>query len=347
MTAKSEIQKSVHFSDLDGVRGLLAVTVMLFHYGLNTILARTIGIGPPVWDACVDFFFVLSGFVICKSITNRSVSVIHFSTKRVWRLFPLHVAVLIIFSPVLFNGNETAINLLLNISAIAPLVFQKMENFPAWSMGFEFYLPIIFVALFSRRALSKPVIAGITAVLFIVACAASYQMLSQSTLYFGPFLDFARAIAGLGLGFMAWRIYEKGVFVGFSRWNGPIFILIIVGFFGLVLGSVRFPLLGFLLPLLLLAAIFVGARSHTFFSSWLFQWAGRLSFGIYMVHIPVLLVFIRVVGPAALDGSIVLKSAMIVVSVMVALALHLLIERPGMWIGRSGFSAILDRLKST
>ena len=148
MIAKSEIQDRGHFSDLDGVRGLLAITVMLFHYGLNTVLGRVIGIGPPVWDACVDFFFVLSGFVICKSITDRSVSVLHFAKKRVWRLFPLHIAVLILFSPVLFDGGESAINLLLNISAFAPLVLQKMENFPAWSMGFEFYLPIVFVALF-------------------------------------------------------------------------------------------------------------------------------------------------------------------------------------------------------
>ncbi|UTH48462.1 acyltransferase [Loktanella salsilacus] len=345
MIAKSEMQDSGHFSDLDGVRGLLAFTVMLFHYGLNTILARTIGIGPPVWDSCVDFFFVLSGFVICKSISGRAVSVRHFSAKRILRLFPLHIAVLILFSPVLFDGEEGAIDLILNISAIAPLVLQKMENFPAWSMGFEFYLPIIFVALFSRRGLSTPVVAGVTAILFVIATAASYEMLARNTLFFGPFLDFARAIAGLGLGFMAWKIYERGVFVGFPRWNGPIFILIILSFFGLVMGSVRFPLLGFFLPLLLLAAMFFGSRSHTFFSSWLFQWAGRLSFGVYMVHIPVLLVFTRVVGPVTLDGSIIFKGAMIVVSVVVALALHILIERPAMRIGRDGFLGIIAQRK--
>ena len=35
--------KPVHFTDLDGIRGLLALTVMLNHFGLNTIIQQLSG----------------------------------------------------------------------------------------------------------------------------------------------------------------------------------------------------------------------------------------------------------------------------------------------------------------
>ena len=103
-----------HFGDLDGVRGLLAITVMLYHYGLNTFLNQIFGINPPGWGSCVDFFFVLSGFVICKSITANPVSIAQFSYKRFWRLFPIHIAILILFFPVLFKNGLQPTELFLN-----------------------------------------------------------------------------------------------------------------------------------------------------------------------------------------------------------------------------------------
>ena len=50
-----------HFSDLDGMRGVLALVVMLYHFGLNSMLNRLVPVGQVYWDLCVDFFFVLSG----------------------------------------------------------------------------------------------------------------------------------------------------------------------------------------------------------------------------------------------------------------------------------------------
>lgn len=345
MTEKKLVQNRGHFSDLDGVRGLLAFTVMLFHFGLNTILGRFIGISTADWGACVDFFFVLSGFVICKSITDRPVSMARFAKKRFWRLFPLHIAILVIFWSVLFGSGTLASDLVLNVSAFAPLLLRPMENFPAWSMGFEFYLPILFVPLFSGRKLGKPVILASMLMLFAVASIASYQLLSGETQYFGQLLDFTRAISGLGLGFVAWRMHESGMLKGLPRGNGFVFILIVLSFFVLVITSVRVPAVGLLLPLLILAAIFVGAHAKTFFSSRLMQWSGKLSFGIYMVHIPVLLAFTEYFGSDRLDGNVGLKGSMIVVSVGLATALHYLVERPGMRIGSKGFSALRPGFK--
>jgi peptidoglycan/LPS O-acetylase OafA/YrhL len=67
---------AAHFRELDGMRGVLAVTVMLFHFGLSTLIQRvSFGTLPRSdWGLCVDFFFLLNGFVLCHSYRRRSVS---------------------------------------------------------------------------------------------------------------------------------------------------------------------------------------------------------------------------------------------------------------------------------
>jgi peptidoglycan/LPS O-acetylase OafA/YrhL len=64
-TPRPGLERS-RFTELDGMRGLLAVLVMLYHLGLNSQLARWTGgwLQASQWQLCVDFFFVLSGFVL-------------------------------------------------------------------------------------------------------------------------------------------------------------------------------------------------------------------------------------------------------------------------------------------
>ena len=89
-----------HFGDLDGMRGLLAVLVMLYHYGLNTIINAFVPLGVVEWTLCVDIFFLLSGLVLCRSVEGKGAGALQFARKRFGRLFPMHWAILLIFAPV-------------------------------------------------------------------------------------------------------------------------------------------------------------------------------------------------------------------------------------------------------
>lgn len=78
---------------LDGLRGVLAVYVMISHMAPFT--------GAPAWllaplshgMAAVDVFFVLSGMVILLSLAGFSYRGMPFLTARIFRIFPVFLAV--------------------------------------------------------------------------------------------------------------------------------------------------------------------------------------------------------------------------------------------------------------
>lgn len=350
-----------HFGDLDGMRGLLAVVVMLYHYGLNSILGRLLGAAPYGWGAAVDVFFVLSGFVICKSLAARPVPVAVFARKRLWRLFPMHLAILVLFAPLLFgsvlfgpalsSGGIGPGGLLLEASALAPLVMVEMHNFPAWSMGFEFYLPILFWALFGvllprlvPHRVSGPsrfwprLWPRLWPLLGVILLLPPEALLLREVLtgQDGALQHATRAVCGLGLGFCIWRLHEDRLSPLPLRWPGVWFLLTVLLFPLLVLVTPRLPALGLLMAPLLSVLMLLGARSRTVLSSAPVQWLGRLSFGIYMVHVPMLLLFERVFGRAALAGDVALKGLLCLSAILAAWLLHRLVERPAMRLGRRG-----------
>jgi len=319
-----------HFHDLDGVRGLLAIVVMLYHYGLNSILGALIGINTVVFDVCVDFFFILSGLVIARSVTRAAINVRTFIARRFFRLFPLHIAISVLFAPVLYFGKDIgAGELLLNLTAFAPFALQELQNFPAWSFGFEFYGPIVFVALLSLKLPNRWQAIALGAGLFVCSTLALQQTLTGQQSLFGPYLDYMRALSGLGLGFILWLVFQddwRPLPETISRVVFPFSILL---FFVVTIGSAAVPLLAWTMSFVLILAMATGMGSRTVFSSKPFRFFGRLSFGIYMVHVPVMLVFLWVFGPAAQSGNVVLKLAMVVCTCIAAYGLHWFVERPG------------------
>ena len=83
------------FAALDGLRGVSAIAVVLFHLPLAMHAYGS----PLVREAYifVDFFFVLSGFVIAHAYAARIetvASVGDFLLRRVARRWPLHLATL-------------------------------------------------------------------------------------------------------------------------------------------------------------------------------------------------------------------------------------------------------------
>src|ERR1700722_20952622 len=86
------------FGALESMRGVAALTVALYHTGWTNPVSDL----PFVRNGylMVDFFFVLSGFVICHSYGGKIESFQSFSRfiwLRLGRLYPLHVALLFVF----------------------------------------------------------------------------------------------------------------------------------------------------------------------------------------------------------------------------------------------------------
>jgi len=77
-------------SDIDGLRAIAIILVLMFHGGLSLFPSGFIG---------VDVFFVISGFlitsIISTSLKNQSFSISDFYVRRLWRLQPALITVVI------------------------------------------------------------------------------------------------------------------------------------------------------------------------------------------------------------------------------------------------------------
>jgi peptidoglycan/LPS O-acetylase OafA/YrhL len=78
-------------ADIDGLRAIAVLLVLIFHGGLTFFPSGFIG---------VDIFFVISGYlttaIIMKSLNNGTFTFSGFYTRRIWRLQPAVIALLVV-----------------------------------------------------------------------------------------------------------------------------------------------------------------------------------------------------------------------------------------------------------
>src|SRR5262249_25130775 len=143
---------------LDGMRLLAALSVLLFHYlarGGNTSRAwgqrsRTVLPGlEPIADYAwlgVEFFFIISGFVICMSCWDRTLS--QFFRSRITRLCPAYwVAIVLIIAaetayPVVVKERMSIHDILLNFTMLQEPLGVRHVDGVFWTLWVEmrFYL---------------------------------------------------------------------------------------------------------------------------------------------------------------------------------------------------------------
>lgn len=201
-----------HYELLDGLRGVAALLVLIYHIfeGLSFAEA-TDGAGSGLITTlahghiAVDFFFILSGFVISYAYDDRwdKMTLGNFFKRRLIRLHPMLIMGAIIGAITFFasgcerwNGTVTPaswvmVALLLSMLMIPAIPGVPYEvrgngemfplNGPGWSLFFE-YIGNICYALFIRR-MSTKVLAVFTAVLgilhgwFFIGDVSGYDMI--------------------------------------------------------------------------------------------------------------------------------------------------------------------------
>lgn len=167
---------------LEGLRGIACLMVVLFHLPLwHPALESNIIRNSHVM---VDFFFVLSGFIISRTYLDRIQNwndLLRFQLLRFGRLYPVHFVMLIAFlglecvryylwtyssspgsTPPFETNNPIAFaQHLLLLQSIVPNGNSMTFNVPSWSISTEFYTYIIFaiVALLARKFIAIATIA--------------------------------------------------------------------------------------------------------------------------------------------------------------------------------------------
>lgn len=288
------------FEVLDALRGICALFVALFHFRAEGFITST----PLVQNGWlfVDYFFVLSGFVIAHGygakIEAREVFPARFLALRFARIYPLHFAVLLGFvllelalwlfadqlagltSREAFTGSRSLQSLGENLLLLQSLGLHDglTWNGPAWSISAEMWTYVLFagVLLLRGRALAVACsILALAALLFVT----NHSNTLDITYNFGV----VRAILGFALGVLT--------YLGFRRFGAPrgtfwemSALLAAVAFVALARDEMTFaaPFV-FAITIWLLAP--EGGRVAALMRNRVFQILGLLSYSIYMVHI--------------------------------------------------------------
>lgn len=173
--------------EIDGLRAIAVIPVVLYHAGLNNFEGGFIG---------VDIFFVISGYlissIIIKGLEQNSFSLKSFYVKRARRLLPVLLLLVILSIPFariwLFPDQyETFRNSIYAVLLFVPNFFFKNitggyfginpDEIPflhTWSLGIEeqfyLFLPLVLIASFK---LNKNYIPYLLLTLFIVSFGVS------------------------------------------------------------------------------------------------------------------------------------------------------------------------------
>jgi peptidoglycan/LPS O-acetylase OafA/YrhL len=264
----------------------------------------------------VDFFFVLSGFVIFHAYRDRidnDIGALTFAIRRFGRVWPAHMTALIGFAIILAiiatmphpnnlnitsaQGEHSVRAFLLQIVLLNAVGLQDGTtwNGPAWSIGAEFYTYLVFacVVLFWRRRLMiVSIVLSLLALAIILWRAPTYM---NSTWDYGLF----RCIAGFFAGGVAYHIHERyrAVPLKFATTAEVAGLAIVVL---LVVGAGHSPdvvsVRSLAAPLVFAVAILIFARERGSISYLLklapFRPAARYSYSIYITHELVLVLVI-------------------------------------------------------
>jgi peptidoglycan/LPS O-acetylase OafA/YrhL len=297
----------MRYSALDGWRGVCALLVAAAHVCGN--MAWTGGATPPFFDGCpyVDFFFVLSGFVIGYTYESRiddirSAGV--FMLRRFGRLWPLHATMLALY--ILFElmaliverhwGNFAAFPaftadkspsaVVTNLLLIQSLGIEDgfTWNSPSWSISVEFWTYLVFAGLLLTAGPRRAAAALVLLAVGIAGVVLGGEYMLAAT-RFGLF----RCLYGFFLGYLVFRFTLRPH--AEPALKGPVATaieIVAVVLIVLYIAFLREPPWSLLGPPLFGLCVYIfslerGAISRRL-SAAPFRQLGTWSYSIYMIH---------------------------------------------------------------
>ncbi|MEU1011434.1 acyltransferase [Streptomyces sp. NPDC005890] len=309
-----------HVRGLDGLRGLAALYVVLFHCWLYTFPGYPDSSAPGWLDLlmfgrlAVVFFLVLSGFSLAISPARhgwRSDGVGRFLRRRAWRILPPYWAALalslIISSfvvPASHVGPPTSASLLVYGLVAQDMLTAPTPNGAFWSIGVEAELYLLFpLLLLVRRKLSAAVaVACVTAPVIIWGLLAAGATPVEGDNRLAPHLApvFAAGLVGAGIVVASDRVRRL-------PWSWfAVLAAVPVLALGVVQGSVWTVNHYFWIDLaiapamtMLLAAVATGrpAVLVRLLTARPLRSLGSFSYSLYLIHLPIVLAVIRRVAP--------------------------------------------------
>lgn len=358
-------QRAGTIPELEGLRGLLALWVVLGHWATSIPLSFK-PLRQNLWDVqAVDVFIILSGFVITLLLRRESVGYARYLARRWFRIAPVYMVVLGIAA--YFLPEMTAViqlapagemqslrltmnqataadftnNLLLHIGLLHGLVPLSSAPYAAyafvgqaWSVALEWqFYGIAPLLVYCLQRWRQP-----AALVALVAVSVGLIALGH---WFSPaFLGNKLPLFIVGAGcawFWLWRPDAL-------PWRLSTQRFVVLGFAILCIGSRQDGLLGLALWCIVFHCVVLAQQTATIEARlcsvlrWPFvQFLGRISYTLYLVHFLVMMSGMSLLlgvdlSPRAYAG--VLLSYLVPVSIVAAFVMSKLVEQPFMRFGK-------------
>lgn len=313
-----------HYDLLDGLRGVAALMVIFYHV-FEAFATSPIDQRFNHGYLAVDFFFILSGFVIGYAYDDRwkTMTTKDFIKRRLIRLHPMVVlgAVLGVIAFCIqgcekWDGTQVSISmvmlaLLINLFLIPAVPGSGPEirgngemyplNGPSWSLFFE-YIGNIMYALFIRRMSTKALTALVVLAGIGLASFAIFNFSGAGHLGVGWTMEeynliggFLRVLFSFSIGLLMSRVFKpipvKGAFWICSL---AIVVLLSMPYVGngeaLWMNGIYDSVCAILIfPML----VYLGASGKTTdkHSARICKFLGYISYPLYMVHYPLIYLY--------------------------------------------------------
>ncbi|MBF0571814.1 MAG: acyltransferase [Candidatus Omnitrophica bacterium] len=332
-------------TDLDGLRGIAVLSVVIFHAFPLWVKGGYIG---------VDIFFVISGYlistIIFSNLDSKTFSFKGFYSRRIRRIFPALLLVLTacyVLGWFVLMADEFKLlgkHIVGGAEFISNFLLQREEGYfdkatdikpllHLWSLGIEeqFYIvfPILIWFAYKIRFNLVTLMATVAFVSFSLNVAQIH--LKPIATFYSPIPRFWELIAG---GLLAHFDYKKKMVSAIAKWSLLPDAKSVLGFLcialalGMLTTESSFPGWWALLPVLG-SVLIISAGSQAFLnrtvlSNKLLVWFGLISYPLYLWHHPLLSFSHIVEGRLSVDTRI----ALVIISILLAWVTYLLIEKP-------------------
>lgn len=306
------METSVKYIDsLTPMRGLAALWVMLFHIDVSlfyrdmgALLSRDqTGILSHgyLW---VDFFFVLSGFIMAHVFGGQLAGpgklrhVLDYLWARLARIYPLHlfclalvVLIAVVYPVVIPNLKDGSWETFMAWKAIPSNLFLTHAmnqhvylswDIVSWSIGAEWWTYVLTVPALIWLNRAPPWIGMLVMGVGFVGLAALVYALPDKTLDITYNYGFVRCLCEFVIGLGLYRLYQAGWAKGLAH-DGLVMVLLAM------IASVFHFKLNDLLIVPIFAALILGVSTnsgvfHRALQLRPLQYIGRISYSLYLVH---------------------------------------------------------------
>ncbi|MBM6551556.1 acyltransferase family protein [Marinomonas ostreistagni] len=287
-------------AEIDGLRALAVVPVILFHAGVGLFSGGFVG---------VDIFFVISGYLITTILLNdiekQRFSIVRFYERRARRIMPALFAVLLACLPFAWlwmlpsQLEEFSASLFSTVTFLSNFYFMSKVDYFApsselqpllhtWTLAIEeqyylFFPPLLY--FFMRRSFNKALLA------ILILCLLSFTLSEWGWRNYPEhnfFFSFSR-FWELFIGSLVAFLLHKRTVSG-NNWLAAVGLLAIV--FAIVLydDAMPFPSVYALLPVMGATLLIVFATRDTYVAKLLslkiFVGIGLISYSAYLWHQP-------------------------------------------------------------